>query len=121
MKLVFNKIYRFYHFLLDSVIFWELPKRYKNKIIFKDVVIWIDCLHSKNVDIDYQLKEIFDHNLYNFEIFKMDRSNVMRLIESYLILYTGGDKPFFIKNFKLQKYSEYKSDKRDKILDKLLK
>jgi hypothetical protein len=121
MKLVFNKIYRFYTFLLNSLVFWEMPKRYKNKIIFKDSVIWIDCLHSRSLNIDYQLREILDHNFYNFEIHNLDTNAVMRLIESYLILYTGGDKPFFIINFKLQKYSEYKSEKRDKILDKLLK
>ena len=74
---------------------------------------------SKNSN--YQIKEILDHNFQHLEISNMDKNKVIRLIESYLILYNGGDKPFFTINFKLQKYSEYKSDKRDKILDKLLK
>ena len=78
MKLVFNKFLRFYYFLLDSVIFGEMPKRHKNKIIFKDVVIWIDCLHSRSVDIDYQLKEILDHNFQHLEISNMDKNKLIR-------------------------------------------
>ena len=97
----------------------KIPKYQNLEIVSSDFVINIKLLKDEKLDMEYEISEMIDHHSHIFKTF--DIRKVKNFIESYIIVTKMASMPIFITEIKLQEISEYKSNKRDKKIDLILK
>lgn len=108
-------------FIVDSILFNSWPKRFNDKIVINnEIVIHIDCYHSKSVNVENEIREILDHNIGPTWLKKMNDDELKNTLCAYMGLFTVGE-PFIIRKIKLQDFSEYKREKRIKTLKQIFK
>lgn len=101
-------------------------KKFSGQSICDDIILDISFYYTStsNNDIGYYLDQLMDHTLF----FKNNKNNkykiptneefLKNLIKNHFKII--GVKIFFITKFKLQEYSEYKRNERNKKIEKLL-
>lgn len=127
---MFDNILDILFIYIQSFLKGRMPYRRKGTYIISDSwVVHYDVVSTKYYDVNYLIKDASD-------IFTLDYSNSTNLsnlgmrvltneynkILSYITLqslYKKND--IFFKNFKLQPYSEYITQRRDLTINKLLK
>lgn len=117
------KVKRFFEsvlqFILDVFLFNSWPKRFNDKIVIdNEIVIHIDCFHSKSVNVKNEIREIVDHNIRPMYLKIMSDDQLKNTLYAYMNLFTVGE-PFIIRKIKLQDFSEYKRENRKKTLKQI--
>lgn len=106
-------------FFMSCLLELKIPKYQNLEIVSSDFVINIKLLKDEKLDMEYEISEMIDHHSHIFKTF--DIRKVKNFIESYIIVTKMASMPIFITEIKLQEISEYKSNKRDKKIDLILK